>query len=186
MSDLILYDNNPFGGLFTKYEKYVSITTNADNLPEKTYYFVNSTINAHPYEDKENTYLQFNLKKRFIIPESYILEGRSYCGDNQLQNWEFSGREPNGNWEILDTKTDHRLKFRTVEHFTITKRKKYNAFRLQMRGKDSSDLYFLCIGSINIYGSIANNYCLYPRTCLSKAPKISSIFLTSVLMITLI
>ena len=167
MSDLIIYNENPYGGLFTKYEKYVSILTNAESMMGTPYYFVNNTKeNFHPIPQKENTYLIFALRDRYVIPTSYILEGRSVCDDNHLKNWEFYGRTMDGNWELLDEKQDHALKFRTVEHFEIeeNKRKKYNAFKLQMKGRNTSGQYYLCIGSINVYGSIARYYCIYPLT----------------------
>ena len=40
MTELIIYNENPYGGLFTKYEKYISISTNADGFLGTPYYFV--------------------------------------------------------------------------------------------------------------------------------------------------
>ena len=171
MTELIIYNENPYGGLFTKYEKYISISTNADEFLGTPYYFVKNTKeNFHPIPEKENTYLIFALRDRYIIPTSYILEGRTYCDSNQLINWELYGRTMSGNWELLDEKQGHTLKYQTVEHFNIeaSKRNKYNAFKLQMKGRDSSGLFYLCIGSINVYGSIARNYCIFPLTLKRK------------------
>ena len=159
--DVLLDTSDPFIGIFSKYYKFINVETSEGTEFMGNYsnlFFKTTKDNYHPRPEVENTSISFLFPKHVILPTAYMLEGRSYTDANQLKNWEFYGKNQNGEWILLDEKSDHRLQYQTVEIFPISADESFNAFKLQMRGKDSNDKYFLCIGTINVFGSIARSF----------------------------
>ena len=155
MIEYVPFSNNYFAGIFSKYQKYISVTTNTNTIigSTLTYFSNDENTNTRPDPEMENTYLHFSIDAHYVIANSYILQGRTCMEVNQLKHWEFYGMNLRRKWILLDNKTQT-LRYKAFSFFEIKKRIKAVAFKLQMRGEDTLGRNYLCISTINVYGTI--------------------------------
>lgn len=113
--------------------------------------------NSHPTpHDVPFPCIVISIENKYIFPSSYMLQGRKAYNANLLVSWTFEGLRSDGKWDLLHSCTGCTFSNSETRNYPLKTKRGYSAFNITMTDKDTSGSYALCLGQIEVYGTVVN------------------------------
>ena len=103
-----------------------------------------------------NSWVEFNIYPSQLKCSGYSLRNRSNA-DHYLRNWQLQGSIDDGvTWSILDNQVNNTTLNTPSQwlYLPVTSSVSYSKFRIYETGLNSSNTYYICLGEVELYGSV--------------------------------
>ena len=115
----------------------------------------NSNCQTNPIE---NSFIEFKLKSGSFILTHYMLRGRGsqYGIYHLLKNWKIEGqlKRDENQWILLDEHYNEPFQKLQIRIFPTNCNEELKAVRITQIGKNTSDDYYLCINTLELFGTL--------------------------------
>ena len=151
-------DDDPLNGMLRKENEHGNVLLEASSRQEYVYDILKAQPNIDYFTDnKPDSWIQASLKnKKLFIINKYMIRGKNeqllgYC---HLQTWKLEGQLPDGNWILLDTKSNQDISQLKIKLYEVNYNGPISAVRLTQTGKNTNNSYYLEINQFEIFGKV--------------------------------